>query len=273
MLEYRSDADVIQPEWRMNRRQAFTLIEMLVVISIITMLISLLLPSLGQAKYRARVTECMVNIRSQWQAQTQLADDNQGKFWRHNDYSADYVRSGGAVGSVWEAIRKGRYMSEYTITVCPVIKTERAAGNSPAYFSSSWNGSTYAGWDTLQPQILTTYLWFANYQTGNGTTSVGVATNYLSPDGVLEPTWPVNMSQATAERAFITHRISGGPGGYASHDLGHLGLGLAITAPQLLLKTPEQPLGFADGHVVTRPRNDIRQRTLIHSGGIGYYYY
>lgn len=261
------------PEHRMPRRHAFTLIEMLVVISLITLLISMLLPSLGQAKYRTRVTECMVNVRSQWQAQTQLADDNQGKFWRHNDYSADYVRSGGAAGSVWEAIKKGRYLSEYTITVCPVIREDRAAGNSPAYFDASWNGSTYAGWDTQQPQILTTYLWFANYQTGTGVASSGVATNYLSPDGALEPTWPINMSQATADRAFITHRISGGPGGYATHNLGHRGLGLAIPAGQVLDFTPDQPVGFADGHVLSRPASDIRQRTVIFSGGIGYYYY
>ncbi len=261
----------------MSSRRAFTLMEMLVVISLIVLLISILQPALGKAKYNARVTTCMVNVRSQEQAQKQLADDNVGRFWRHNDYSADYVRSAGASDSVWHAIKKGRYLSEYSITICPIIKNypgpNISYGNTyRTYVDEAWQGSDYAGWDTQANQILTTYLWFANYQTGNGTAPVGAPTDYLV-GGRLEPTWPVNISQATSDRAFITHRISGGPGGYASHDLGHLGLGLAVQANELLQRTPEQPVGFADGHVIARPASEIRQRTIIYSGGIGYYYY
>ncbi len=256
----------------MISRKAFTIIELLVVISIITLLISLLMPSLGKARYVARVTECMVNVRSQWQAQTQLADANGGRFWRHNDYSADYVRSGGAAGSVWEAIKKGRYLSEYTITICPVTKAY--PGNATErYLSASWNGGDYAGWDTQQPQILMTYMWFANYQTGNGTIPTGVITQFLNPDGAQEPRWPVNMGEATSDRAFITHRISGGAAGYVSHNLGHLGFGLAIATQDLLRGTQDQPVGYADGHVLSRPISEVKARTLIPSSGIGYYYY
>ncbi len=254
------------------RRTAFTLMEMLVVISIITLLISILLPSLSQAKYRTRATECMVNVRSQWQAQTQLADDNVGKFWRHNDYSADYVRSGGAAGSVWEAIKKGRYLSEYTVTICPIIKYYPAVNTPPRYLDASWAGDDYAGWDTEKPQILMTYLWLANFKAGNGTVPIGAATQFQNHGGAVEPAWPASMSQTTADRAFITHRISGGPG-YISHDLGHLGRGLAINAGDLLAGTPEQPVCFADGHVENRPAAEIKPRSLIPASGIGYYYY
>src|SRR5437762_10712146 len=50
------------------RRQAFTLVELLVVITIIGMLVALLLPAVNAARESARQTTCMNNQRNYGQA-------------------------------------------------------------------------------------------------------------------------------------------------------------------------------------------------------------
>ncbi len=61
-----------------TRSRAFTLVELLVVVSIIALLISILLPSLTKAREQARTVKCMANQHSQGLAILTYASEYQG---------------------------------------------------------------------------------------------------------------------------------------------------------------------------------------------------
>ena len=61
-----------------NHRSGFTLIELLVVVAIIALLIAILLPSLGKARDRAKLTACAANERSLFLAFSNYAGEWDG---------------------------------------------------------------------------------------------------------------------------------------------------------------------------------------------------
>ncbi len=61
-------------------QRAFTLVELLVVVSIIALLISILLPSLRSARDQAKLATCLAHMRGTGQSVSMFAQDHNGRF-------------------------------------------------------------------------------------------------------------------------------------------------------------------------------------------------
>ena len=73
--------------------RAFTLVELLVVISVIGLLMGILVPALGKARGAANRTYCMANLRQIGVAMRSYLDDNRDIFPLCSAISLGYHRS------------------------------------------------------------------------------------------------------------------------------------------------------------------------------------
>ncbi|MBN2712834.1 MAG: prepilin-type N-terminal cleavage/methylation domain-containing protein [Planctomycetes bacterium] len=73
------------------RRRAFTLVELLVVISIITILAGLLLPALGIAIDQARIAACKNNLKQVYVLCSLYADNNDGYAYGYQMWETEFL--------------------------------------------------------------------------------------------------------------------------------------------------------------------------------------
>ena len=87
----------------------FTLIELLVVIAIIALLVSLLMPSLKQAKDLARQSACLSNMRMVAMAIPQYADENDGYMPRYGEKVETHEFARRGIDVSWYEVDQGKW--------------------------------------------------------------------------------------------------------------------------------------------------------------------
>ena len=97
------------------KKTAFTLIELLVVISIIALLLSILMPSLGKVKEQAQAIVCMTNQRQAILASLTYANDNNG----YNIPSWQQLAAEGVTPQHWYTFIKPYYDNSKGMLLCP----------------------------------------------------------------------------------------------------------------------------------------------------------
>ncbi len=93
-----------------SRPTAFTLVEVLITITIILVLVALLLPAMHRAMYWVHVVRCQNNMRQLGLATVMYANDSQGRLPRPNSNSSDdKTTSPGGIKTGWAYRGKDYY--------------------------------------------------------------------------------------------------------------------------------------------------------------------
>jgi prepilin-type N-terminal cleavage/methylation domain-containing protein len=93
-----------RPRRLRTRRPAFSLVELLVVIGIISVLIGMLMPAMGRVREHARLTHCLANLRSLGQAMVMYADSSKG--WLPNSNPSSKANDYDATNAVLVALNR-----------------------------------------------------------------------------------------------------------------------------------------------------------------------
>ena len=264
-----------------NTKNAFTVVELLVVVAVIVVLLAILAPALSEAIAQADRMRCLTNLHAQATGQLSYAATNARRFAPHDDFSPDYHRSGNNPNIV--STMRGTYITDARVFLCPITKLVPAQDNNE-YRTNDWtaNGGLMGGWNTEASYTNTAYMWLAGFTGTRMFEQVQGAVPDAPPPADVAPekinriqllnnerSLPRNLGDATSDRSFITHKINfflSGSSPLNLQDVGHGGQGNWQTGALYDgYKVYEQPIGFADGHATYRLRklDEIKPRIAI----------
>ena len=271
---------------RDQRSAAFTLVELLVVISIISVLIGLLLPALASAEKNARTVLCANNEREIGLSFAEYADQWQGNLPNYQEYYAWWVGFGGqraiipAFQGTYNPLSDGPWNNTlyhtsgpYGIMQCPEAVAERRIFPVPEYpnftlygetsyainvaLVRSWGGYGimygYNGVDhhlrISDPQANPRYVYLSDAARFNDN---GIGT-YPTDPAQLTPYFQIGITQAM----------------YGAYYYLRSGFGIssAIYAPYAIHPGPDLNAMFLDFHVETLPSSQFATTALYNSNG------
>ncbi len=129
-----------------DEHRGFTIIELLVVISLVTMLMAILLPVLSRARTYARFTLCQANLRSQAQAHAAYSsdyDDNKPPLYVASPYFVDWVSPNTKIYNV--PVGQGCLVADRYLTFEALLCPSPAMENDNQRDRESWANAPTSG--------------------------------------------------------------------------------------------------------------------------------
>ncbi len=169
--------------------RAFTLIEMLVVMSLITLLISLLLPGLGRSRFRARIAVCQSNFRQFGNSILAYSVDHLDALPRQDESFTTGVNTWD-VSNRFPAVMVGYGVNEPALWDCPATprlpSSVKTIDDALAHFKSAYSYFSIIPHSYWVPRKFGA-VWFPSPQASPIAPPEGWPTHVSSPQGLAQP--------------------------------------------------------------------------------------
>jgi prepilin-type N-terminal cleavage/methylation domain-containing protein len=218
-------------------KACFTLIELLVVVAIIAVLVALLLPALGQARYKAKLLVCASQLKQVGTATFMYTQENNGKYPMGNNYWRPWVAP---ADSFFVAnVLKNYIGGKISLFYCPL---------ETYYIQNGW--ATYA--DEVGRTFFTgahethiSYFYFGNF------CREGYSNAYIEADQGVPYHYPRNTSEGETLKLFQDMCVDSNGWFPTSH-------------------LPVNSL-FTDGSVISQQKSQLRSYITYNGASILFY--